>query len=132
MDKPGVEPGFARFRLYVSIVVLTSPIVFPASRLASRIIKLSVYQFRHLSLLKSALSSQTVHYTTTQIKNKTLHKSALPDSRYRIPFNPSVGLYIHTNSVMIFNLSTAAVLGSYHRHRLLIQFIILRLGYNAY
>nr|DAM29040.1 MAG TPA: hypothetical protein [Caudoviricetes sp.]DAQ45379.1 MAG TPA: hypothetical protein [Caudoviricetes sp.] len=49
-----------------------------------------------------------------------------------MPFNPSVGLYIHTNSVMIFNLSTAAVLGSYHRHRLLIQFIILRLGYNAY
>lgn len=92
MNKPGFEPGFARFRLYVSIVVLTSPIVFPASRLASRIIKLSVYQFRHLSLLKGALSSQTVHYTT-QTQNKTLQKSALPDSRYRLPFNPSVGLY---------------------------------------
>jgi len=50
VDKPGVEPGFARFRLYVSIVVLTSPIVFLASRLVSRIIKLSVYQFRHLSI----------------------------------------------------------------------------------
>ena len=53
---------------------------------------------------------------------------SLPDASFKL----SVGLYIHTNSVMIFNLATAAVLGSYHRHRLLIQFIILRLGYNAY
>ncbi len=50
VDKPGLEPEYARFRLYISIVVLTSPVVFPASRLVSRILKLSVYQFRHLSM----------------------------------------------------------------------------------
>ena len=78
VNKPGFEPGFARFRLYVSIVVQTSPIVFPASRLASRIIKLSVYQFRHLSLLKGALSSQTVHYTTHKHKIKHYRKVPYP------------------------------------------------------